>query len=238
MADLGREGHRQRLRDSYLSGGMENAPDHNLLELFLSIVIPRRDVKPLTYDLINKFGSLEGVINASPQDLMTVNGVGESTAVAITLVKKLNDKVVKNRNLNTTKIIGLVGASEYCINELSNEVVEVLIQFTLRNDGSIINKYVISKGCVNGTNTDSRMIINNALRDNAAYVLLAHNHPNGSTSPSGEDVDFTFRMFRMLRDMKISLIDHLIVAGNSCEPIIHNKMFEKYFNDTDKYFFK
>ena len=72
LADLSREGHRQRLREQYLSGGMDNAPDHHLLELFLSIVIPRRDVKELSYDLINQFGSLEGVLNAEPQDLMNV----------------------------------------------------------------------------------------------------------------------------------------------------------------------
>ena len=234
MSDLSREGHRKRMRDTYLSGGMDNAPDHNLLEIFLSVIIPRRDVKPLAYDLINKFGSLEGVISASPQDLMTVKGIGESTAIAISSVKKLNDRITKNRNKNIKRIINFNDACEYCVNELSNEVVEVLIEVTSRNDGSIINKYVISRGCVSGTNIDSRAIINNALRDNAAYVLIAHNHPSASAYASGEDIDFTFRLLNMLRDMKINFIDHLIVAGDNCESIIHNPLFQNHFKDINR----
>ncbi len=227
----GREGHRKRLRDSYFSGSMDNAPDHNLLEIFLSVVIPRRDVKPLAYDLINKFGSLEGVINASPQDLMTVKGIGESAAVAISSVKKLNNRISQNKNKRVKRIINFKDAREYCINELSNETVEILIEITVRNDGSIINKYVISKGCVNGTNIDCRAIINNALRDNAAYILIAHNHPNGSAYASGEDIDFTFRLQGMLNDMKVTLIDHLIIADDSCESIINNPFFQKHFKN-------
>lgn len=72
--NLSRNGHRQRMRRTYLLGGMENAPDHNLLELFLSIIIPQKDVKQLAYDLINRFGSLEGVLNADANQLMNVSG--------------------------------------------------------------------------------------------------------------------------------------------------------------------
>ena len=64
MPELEREGHRSRMRNTYINGGMENAPDHNVLELFLSVIIPRKDVKELSYSLINTFGSLEGVLNA------------------------------------------------------------------------------------------------------------------------------------------------------------------------------
>lgn len=209
---------------------MEDAPDHNILETFLSVVIPRRDVKPLAYDLINTFGSLEGVINAAPQDLMTVKGVGESTAVAISLIKKMNDRVIKNRNHNIVKIITLEDAKEYCINELSTETVEKLIQVNIKNDGTIINKYLVSTGTVNGTTVDNQMIVRNALRDNSAYTFIAHNHPNGPCSASGNDIDVTFRLKQMFKDLRVNLIDHFIVAGDDCELIIHNPLFEEYFN--------
>ena len=74
------------MREVYLAGGMQNAPDHNLLELFLSIIIPQKDVKELAYALINRFGSLEGVLNADANQLMTVNGIGQSAAVGIKMV--------------------------------------------------------------------------------------------------------------------------------------------------------
>ncbi|MCM1114450.1 MAG: helix-hairpin-helix domain-containing protein, partial [Clostridium sp.] len=85
MPELGRNGHRQRMRNQFLLDRMENAPDHNLLELYLTIAIPQKDVKPLAYALINSFGSLEAVFSASPEELMAIAGVGEVTAVAISL---------------------------------------------------------------------------------------------------------------------------------------------------------
>ena len=98
MPELEREGHRSRMRNTYINGGMENAPDHNVLELFLSVIIPRKDVKELSYSLINTFGSLEGVLNADVRDLMQVKGIGESTAVAISLIKDLYKRASLNRN--------------------------------------------------------------------------------------------------------------------------------------------
>ncbi len=234
MADLSREGHRERLRALYLSGGMENAPDHNLLELLLSIIIPRKDVKPLAYALINTFGSIEGVINASPQDLMTVKGIGESTAIAISLIKKIHSRVVKNRNNDVKRIINLYDAKIYCANELADEPVEKIIQITTKNSGAIINKYVVGVGCANCTGVDCRAILKNALNDNAAYVLLAHNHPNGDPFPSAHDIDFTFRIKNMLKEVKVDFIDHIIVTESKCDSIIHSELFEKFFNEENR----
>lgn len=229
MADnkLSREGHRARIRETYLSGGMDNAPDHNLLELFLSVIIPRRDVKNLSYELINTFGSLEGVINASPRELMNISGIGESTAVALTCIKKINDRIVKNHNADVKRIITLEDAKRFCINELKTQTVEKVIQVNLKNNGSIICTYLISEGSVNTTNVDVGKILKNALMDNAAYVFIAHNHPSGEAFASGSDIDFTFNLRNTLKNVSITLLDHFIVAGDSCECIIHNPMFEK-----------
>ena len=101
---LSRNGHRQRMREVYLAGGMQNSPDHNLLELFLSIIIPQKDVKELAYALINRFGSLEGVLNADANQLMTVNGIGQSAAVGIKMVVELNKRVANNRNKNVDNL--------------------------------------------------------------------------------------------------------------------------------------
>lgn len=225
---LSRKGHRQRLRNQYLSGAMENAADHNLLELFLSTVIPRKDVKDLAYELINVFGSLEGVIAADPLELMNVSGVGENTAVAISCIKNINDRVIKNKNREVKRIISIDDAKKYCVNALCAETVEKVIQVDLRNNGSIINCHTISVGAVNCTNVDSGKIARNVVRDNAAYSFIAHNHPDGEAIASGSDIDFTFSLRTMLRNMNVSLIDHFIVAGNDCETIIHNPIFEKF----------
>lgn len=88
--EISRDGHRARMRAAYLQGGGDAMPDHQLLELLLSISIPRKDVKPIAYALINRFGSLEQVFAAGAADLQQVPGVGEQTAVQILLVRDLN----------------------------------------------------------------------------------------------------------------------------------------------------
>lgn len=96
--EISRDGHRARIRAAYLQGGGDAMPDHQLLELLLSISIPRKDVKPIAYALINRFGSLEQVFAAGAADLQQVPGVGEQTAVQILLVRDLNRRIRQNQN--------------------------------------------------------------------------------------------------------------------------------------------
>ena len=96
--EISRDGHRARMRAAYLQGGGDAMPDHQLLELLLSISIPRKDVKPIAYALINRFGSLEQVFAAGAADLQQVPGVGEQTAVQILLVRDLNRRIHQNQN--------------------------------------------------------------------------------------------------------------------------------------------
>ena len=189
--NLSRNGHRQRMRQSYLNGSMENMPDHNLLELFLSIIIPQKDVKELAYALINKFGSLEGVLNADAQQLMTVNGIGEAAAVGIKMVVELNKRVMKNKNKNVLNLNCCDEAVNYCKNILCYEKVEKLIMITVNNDGSIINTHTIGTGNANSSSANQRQILENAIIDHASGVIFAHNHPSGSSKPSDADVNFS-----------------------------------------------
>ncbi len=217
MADLSRFGHRQRMRELYLSGGMENAPDHNLLELLLSLVIPQKDVKPLAYDLINTFGSLENVVNASPEELMKVKGIGESSAVAISLIKTINKKIDLNKNNNIISINSSNVAMSFCKNLLSHEKVEKCAIINLTNDGTLINSHIInSAGSVSKINVSMRTIIEYIVKDNAAGFIFAHNHPNGNCEPSAADVNFTQNIKFSAEKLGVNMIDHIIVGSDDC----------------------
>ena len=89
MAKYGREGHRRRIRQSYFQNGAENMSDVHIVELFLSLLIPRKDVKPIAYLLLNHFGKLEKIFSASYDELVSVDGIGDNTAVAIMLYNDL-----------------------------------------------------------------------------------------------------------------------------------------------------
>lgn len=216
---LSREGHRERMRKSFLLGDMDNSPDHNLLELFLSTVIPRKDVKELSYTLINEFGSLENVINASPEDLMKINGIGENTAVSIACIKAINKRIVKNLNNGVLKITSRKDSKEFCHNALYNETVEKVLEITLKTDGTVINSYIVSEGVVNVSAVNIRKIITNAVKDNASSVIVSHNHPDSKANPSAYDIDFTINLKSILSKMSINLIDHIIVGRDKTASI-------------------
>lgn len=223
MKEISRDGHRQRMRQQYMSGGMQNAPDHNLLELFLSVIIPRKDVKQLSYDLINHFGSLEAVINAEPEALMNVNGVGEATAVAVSLISSINKRICANKNKAVNRITDEKTMVKFCENLLKNEVTEKVIEITLSNGLDVINTYVVGSGSVNEVFADTQAIVYNAVKDKAAYVIITHNHPAGSEKPSQADIDFTIEVKFVLTKLNIRMLEHVIVGKNASHCISKNK---------------
>lgn len=227
LDEISRSGHRKRMRAAYMSGGMKNAPDHNLLELYLSLLIPRKDVKQLAYDLINHFGSLEGVFSADAESLMNVNRVGESTAVAISLSYAINSRICANRNKGVKRLADEKQLIEFCENLLKNEVREKLIEITLSNNLDIINTYSVGSGSSNEMYADTQSIVYNAVKDKASYVALAHNHPGGSEKPSQADIDFTVEVKFVLTKINIRLLEHVIVGADASHCISRNKFLFK-----------
>lgn len=220
MKELSREGHRERMRRQFLSGDMDHAPEHNLLELFLSLIIPRRDVKPLSYDLINTFGSLKGVFQASEDELYAVKGLGETSVTAIKLVSRINSEILRSENKRVQRLITLDDAERFFINELSFEPVEKMMLVTLRNDGSIINKSIISEGTVNMSVVDLKTIAQYVSDEKCSSVYIAHNHPDGFPVASGADISFTINLRDFLRKMYVDLNEHFVVAGGECQCIL------------------
>lgn len=135
--EISRDGHRARMRAAYLQGGGDAMPDHQLLELLLSISIPRKDVKPIAYALINRFGSLEQVFAAGAADLQQVPGVGEQTAVQILLVRDLNRRIHQNQNKPVKHLTDATQSCAYFSNLLRDKATEQVYLVTL--DGQCQN---------------------------------------------------------------------------------------------------
>lgn len=225
MPELEREGHRARMRNTYINGGMDNVPDHNLLELFLSVIIPRKDVKELSYALINTFGSLEGVLNADVRDLMQIKGIGESTAVAISLIKDLYKRASLNRNSRITSFNKIEDCFEYCRNLFAANVVENAYLITLDNHNNIINCHSVGTGSANQTEVDDKKLVATAIRDNAVSVVITHNHPNTAATPSAQDLSYSIKLSQMLEFVGIKLLDHIIVGCDSSISLKYSKTY-------------
>lgn len=229
MSKISHDGHRARIRAAYLNSGVDSMPDHNVLELLLSTSIPRKDVKPIAYDLINRFGSLEKVFSASSAELMQVDGIGEQTAVLITLVRDINRKINLNKNKSITKITTADEACIYYENMLADRETEQIVITTLDNSGRIIRSHFVGSGSVNFSKVNRREIIELILRDNASAVFIAHNHPASDPTPSAADLDFTVSLLGMLRSINVKLLDHVIVGQNESLSMHHQPEYALYF---------
>ena len=190
-------------------------PEHNILELILFYSIPRRDVKEVAYNLINHFdGDLGRVFGADIDELKNVKGVGENSAILISLFKEVNKVLLENKNREKRVLNDYYEIKDYVQNCLSRLKNEKIILITLNNSCEIISNHSLSEGTVSCVSIEPKKIVEYAIRDNASSVILAHNHPDGSFIPSEEDVEFTAFIYRTLKAINIGLKDHIIVGEN------------------------
>jgi len=207
-------GHRARLREQFLEHGLDTFADHQALELLLSFAIPRRDVNPIAHGLMNHFGSFSKVFEASPQDLLEVDGIGEHGVTLIRLVTALGRRYQLDRGkedliLSDTERMGNFVAPLF--HGLTDEAVYLVCL-----DGSLkVTHYAcLAEGSVNALSFSIRRAVEIALKRKAVYVVLAHNHPSGLAIPNVTDIATTEQIIGALAPLGIRLADHIIVAGD------------------------
>lgn len=207
-------GHRQRLKERFLNEGLDSFERHNVLELLLFFGIARIDTNEISHELMNSFGSLSGVLEAPYEELLKVNGIGESAATLLKLIPDISrayndDKCDYKQNLNTTEKMG-----NFLLPKFVGRTSEIVYLVCLDNSCKILNCTVLFEGTVNAANISVRKIIETAIKFNASNVILAHNHPTGIALPSNEDLVTTDRIVKALQVIGIRLLDHIIVARN------------------------
>lgn len=209
------DGHRQRMKSRFRENGASAFDDHNLLEMLLFYAVPRRDTNELAHKLINRFGTYSAVLEASIDELMTVDGIGESAAVLIKLVPEMNKRYMQ-RNIETEGVIDSVKtAGQYFVSKFAYETIEISYAMFLDSKNRIISCREISRGVVNGTDISIRAIAEQALACKATSVIFAHNHPDGIPVPSAEDEYTTQKIKVALSTVGIKLIDHIVVGGEN-----------------------
>ncbi len=208
------EGHRDRLKESFRLHGLESMNDLNALELLLFYAIPRRDTNPIAHRLLDRFGSLDKVLEASEMELMDIPGIGESAATLIRLVPQFYKKSRVSASERISIISGTDEAVEYLRPRFADEKDEIVIVLFLDNKQAVIRCEEMGRGVVNAVDTSVRRIVETALKYKATGVYLSHNHPGGTPMPSREDDMFTRRLYSSLELISIPLLDHIIFADN------------------------
>jgi DNA repair protein RadC len=209
-----RDGHRRRLRERYERAGLAGFAPHEILELLLTLAIPRKDVKPPARALLARYGTLRGVLDAPLHELRTVPGLGEAASIALHVIRDtatlyLREEVEQHESLADPMALSRFWRLR--LGGLDHEVFEAAFLdtgFKLVRNGIA----TLEEGTVDRAAVYPRVVFENALRKGAAGVVVAHNHPSGNVQPSDQDKVVTRSLVLAAATLQVKLLDHLIVS--------------------------
>ena len=203
-------GHRERMKTEFLARGLEGWPDHRVLELLLFYTIPQGDVNDLAHELVERFGSLAGVLDASVEELKKVKGVGDHTAVFLRMLPAVLGRYQGAR----TRLSAIINSPEEAYAWLEpyffgarNEMVYVLCMDGKRQ---VLGVRKVAEGSIEMAEVNTRRIAEEAIGLRAAQIYVAHNHVSNLAIPSQADWLTTDTLRGALRPIGIELIDHLV----------------------------
>ena len=245
------EGHRKRMRERYLSSGPCGFADHELLEMMLFHSIPRGNTNETAHDLLDCFGSLERVLCADAKELCAVDGVGESTALMLSMMGEVFRRMARERcelpkSYNQTEMV-----MRYLHHQFVGETSEKVYMLLLDNGLKILGCVCLNEGTVNAVRLDARTILEHAMRGKVSAVVLAHNHPGGTAIPSEDDIMATYRIKNLLQEVSVILLEHFVFSDDhylaildqepqvdltkAYEPLpIKNDFYHSFLNEREK----
>ena len=212
MTPEDRIGHRQRLREKFEKHEQEAFLDYELLELILTYSIPRRDVKPIAKELLNRFHSFPGVMDARPEDLEQVPGLGQNSITLLKLIRSANVRYLARTMESLPLLDSPQLFADYARMRLGDKSNEVTLIFYLNTQNRLIRCDMPGSGSVDSVNIYPSEVARNALLCGAHSVVLCHNHPGGIFLPSRDDDAITFSICKALAPLGIVLLDHVIVS--------------------------
>ena len=207
------EGHRQRLKARFEKEGLTHFQPHEMLELLLTFAIPRKDTNLLGHLLIERFGSLHGVFQADRKDLEQVEGIGENASLLLSLILPLDLAYQKSLAGERVTITDREALKAYCVALYPEPRNEAFFVLSFDSRLQLIRVSEVAKGTPDRVSVFPRTVLSALLNSGATGCVLSHNHPAGGIEPSGEDLEMTLTLQRLLESVGITLYDHIIVAG-------------------------
>ncbi len=182
--------------------------------MLLTYSIARRDTKPLAWALLKKFGTISAVLDASPQELAAVPGIGPESVTMITLMRAVMRRYFMDTLQRKEALRSPEEVVEFCRASLEGEKDEIFEVIYLTTKNTVIGSERLSCGTIDRTAVAPRKVVENALKARAAGLILVHNHPSGNATPSREDIIITEEIIRAARALDISVMDHIIIGKN------------------------
>lgn len=221
------EGHRQRMKKYFVQNGFKGLEEHQILEMILFYAVPRRDTNLMAHRLLDRYGSIAKVCDAPIDTLKNDFGLSESTAVLLKMIPEMAR--VYSESKHTAEIIDIDNAADILRSKFIGANVEKVALALGTANGRLIMCDIVCEGSINATEMPIRKIVDLALRHNAKYAYVAHNHPSELCLPSRPDLETTRMLSETLYSIGVVLADHIIFTDTDSFSIHSHTKFKKYF---------
>ncbi len=208
------EGHRKRLRERFLASGLDGFQDYEVIELLLTLATPRKDCKEPAKAALAKFKTFQGVMEASPEALCEVDGIGPANSLGIKLIKAAADRYLEKRIIGREMVSNAREVFDYLYHNMRDRRRECFKVLFLDAKNRIIEVETLFEGTLTASSVYPREVVRAALDRHAAALIFAHNHPSGDPKPSPEDLAITRQLVSACRVMGIVVHEHLVIGDN------------------------
>ena len=209
------EGHRQRLRDRFLSGGLEGFHDYEIIELLLTLFTYRKDCKDPAKALIKRFKTLQGVFEAPVSELCEIDGIGPKNVFGIKLIPAVSRRFLEQKVVKSDVLSNANALFDFLYHSMSARDRECFRVIFLDAKNRVIVVETMFEGTLTASSVYPREVVQAALNHRAAALIFAHNHPSGDPEPSVADMDITRRLVLACMTVGITVHEHLVI-GNGC----------------------
>ena len=212
--------HRNRIRKRFDSEGLDSFEAHEILELMLQYTIPQMDTNPLAHRLIEHFGSFHGVLDASREELLRIDGVGDRTAVFLRLIPQIiRQYSLDKQDLNICfQNVDEIG--NFCVSKYLGVKEEILSVMLLDDSYKLLGFEKLQVGSISCASVNPEKLGELIFRYGASSFVLVHNHPNGKLNPSEADEEVTERIKDIFLFFNRRLLEHFIVTSTHYLPLM------------------
>jgi DNA repair protein RadC len=205
----------ERPREKLIELGAEALSDAELLAIFLRVGVTGKSAVDLARDLLNQFGSLNGIFAATEHELSQVHGIGTSKYVQLQAIFEMSRRALNEQLQSRDVFKSPQAVRDYLVLKLGSLTKEVFLVLFLDTQNRLVATEEMFSGSLKETSVYPREVVKRALHHNAASVIFAHNHPSGIAQQSQADELITKQLKQALDLVDVRVLDHFIVAGNN-----------------------
>lgn len=206
--------HRDRMRAKFFNAGLDGFLDYEIIELLISLGMPRRDCREIAKCALKKFKTLAGVLEAAQDELRQIRGLGSRNIIGLKLVQEVARRYLREKMMEKPVCESSREVFDYlyhCLRDKKKELFKVIF---LDTKNRIIEEKTIFEGTVDSSAVYPREIVKDALGYSASSLIFVHNHPSGDPTPSRNDMEITKDLVFAARVIQIKVLDHIIIGNN------------------------